>query len=120
MVTAIDLVNRALTPAFDLILRPLLGAPPIWALTLISLITGIVMVWIFGRVSDQATIRSLRERIRGNLIGVRLFQADIGVVLRLQRRIFTDAFRWCRPCSSSRSFSCGSPPVLSSRASRSW
>ena len=96
MVTAIDLVNRALTPAFDLICRPFQAVAPIWAMTLVSLITGVVMVWIFGKVSDQATIKELREQIRGNLIGVRLFQADISVVLRLQQRIFGDTFRYMR------------------------
>ena len=61
-----------------------------------GLATGVAMVWVFGKVSDQATIKALREKIRGNLIGVRLFQADIGVVLRLQRRIFGDTFRYMR------------------------
>ena len=96
MVTVIDLVNRALTLAFDLICRPFQAAAPIWAMTVISLVTGVTMVWIFGKVSDQTTIKGLRENIRGNLIGVRLFQADIGVVLRLQRRIFGDTFHYMR------------------------
>ena len=65
-------------------------------MTAISLVSGVVMVWIFGKVSDQDTIKQLRERIRGNLIGVRLFQSDIGVVLQLQRRIFGDTFSYMR------------------------
>ena len=44
----------------------------------------------------QTTIKSIRETIRGNLIAVRLFQSDIGVMLRLQRRIFGDTFRYMR------------------------
>ena len=96
MVTVIDFTNRALTPIFDLMCRPFLALPPIWAMTAISLVSGVVMVWIFGKVSDQETIKQLRERIRGNLIGVRLFQSDIGVVLQLQRRIFGDTFSYMR------------------------
>ena len=65
-------------------------------MTAISFVSGVVMVWIFGKVSDQDTIRQVRERIRGNLIGVRLFQSDIGVVLQLQRRIFGDTFSYMR------------------------
>ena len=96
MVTVIDFTNRALTPIFDLVCWPFRALPPIWAMTAISLISGVMMVWIFGKVSEQVTIKQLRERIRGNLIGVRLFQSDIGVVLQLQRRIFGDTFTYMR------------------------
>ena len=96
MVTLIDFLNRILTPVFDLVCWPFRTVQPIWAMTVISLVSGIVMVWIFGKISDQEKIRRLREHIRGNLIGVRLFQSDIGVVLRLQRRIFGDTFRYMR------------------------
>ena len=96
MVTVVDLLNRLLTPLFDLACWPFLAFAPIWAMTAISLVTGVVMVWVFGKLSDQTTIKSIRETIRGNLIAVRLFQSDIGVMLRLQRRIFGDTFRYMR------------------------
>ena len=96
MVAVIDFSNRALTWLFDVACWPFLALPPIWAMTAISLVSGVVMVWIFGMVSDQNTIKQVRERIRGNLIGVRLFQSDIGVVLQLQRRILGDTFNYMR------------------------
>ena len=96
MVTLVDAVNRALTPLFDLLCWPFLSLAPIWAMLAISCLSGAAMVWIFGKTSDQARIRHLREQIRGNLIGVRLFQRDVGVILRLQRRIFGDTFRYMR------------------------
>ena len=65
-------------------------------MTVISLVSGVIMVWIFGKVSNQTTIRQLREQIRGNLIGVRLFQSDIGVVLKLQKNIFGDTARYMK------------------------
>ena len=96
VVTVIDFLNRVLTPVFDLVCWPFRTVAPIWAMTVISLATGIVMVWIFGKVSDQETIKRIRDHIRGNLIGVRLYQHDIGVVIRLQRRIFGDTFHYMR------------------------
>lgn len=96
MVTIVDLINRLLTTLFDLVCWPFLAFAPIWAMTIISLVSGVIMVWIFGKVSDQTTIKNIRETIRGNLIAVRLFQSDIGVMLRLQRRIFGDTFRYMR------------------------
>ena len=96
MVTAVNLVNQVLTPLFDLVCWPFQALAPIWAMTVISLVSGVAMVWIFGKVSDQSAIRAVRDQIRGNLIGVRLFQSDLGVVMRLQRRIFGDTMRYMR------------------------
>ena len=96
MVTLVDAVNRGLTPFFDLLCWPFRSLPPIWAMLVISCLSGVAMVWIFGKTSDQDRIRQLREQIRGNLIGVRLFQRDVGVILRLQRRIFGDTLRYMR------------------------
>ena len=96
MVAIIDLINNLLTPIFDLICWPFRALPPIWAMTMISLLSGVVMVWVFGKVSNQTVIKNRREQIRGNLIGVRLFQNDIGVVMRLQRRIFGDTLQYMK------------------------
>ena len=89
-------VNVVLTPLFELLVWPFRALPPVWALTIVSLVSGIALVWLFGKTSDQKRIHLVRDRIRGNLIGVRLFQHDIGVVLSLQGRIFGDTFRFMR------------------------
>ena len=94
MVPIVNLINVALTPVFDVICWPFRALAPMWALAAISLASGVLLVWLFGRTSDQDRIRKIRDRIRGNLIGVRLFQHDIGVVLSLQSRIFGDTFRF--------------------------
>ena len=96
MISIVDFTNRLLTLTFDLICWPFMALPPIWAMTVISLVSGIAMVWVFGKISDQTSIKTLRERIRGNLIGVRLFQSDLSVSMRLQRRIFTDTMRYMK------------------------
>ena len=83
-----------LTAGIDLICAPFRPLGPIWALSCLSALTGIAMVWVFGRVSDQQGIRAVRERISGNLIGVRLYRQDLGVVLALQKRIFADTGRY--------------------------
>lgn len=88
--------NNAMTLLFDLICAPFRTLAPVWALTVISLVTGVILLWIFGKVSNQGAIRVIRDRIRGNLIGVRLFQNDIGVVLRLQGRILWDTLVYMR------------------------
>lgn len=84
------LLNTGLNGLFDLLFWPVSGLPPIWALTLVSLLAGVLMLWIFGLVSNQDAIRTIRDRIRGNLIGVRLFGDDLGVLFRLQWRLIRD------------------------------
>jgi hypothetical protein len=90
----VNLINSVMTPVFDVICWPFRAVPPICALAAISLASGVFLVWLFGKTSDQDRIRTIRDRIRGNLIGVRLFQHDIGVVLQLQGTIFGDTFRF--------------------------
>lgn len=92
----VNLIHLALTPLFDVICWPLRTLAPVWALGLVSCGSGVLLVWLFGRISDQQRIREVRDRIRGNLLGVRLFRRDVGVVLRLQLRIFADTFRFLR------------------------
>lgn len=83
-------INNGLNRLFDLLFWPFSGLSPIWALTVFSALAGVLMLWIFGAVSDQTTIRVLRDRIRGNLIGVRLFGDDLHVLFRLQWRLIRD------------------------------
>jgi len=83
----VGILNKAMTVLFDLLLWPLASMAPIVALSLISIVTGGLMLWIFGKVSNQEAIRTSRDRIRGNLIAVRLFGDDLGLLFRLQWRL---------------------------------
>jgi hypothetical protein len=86
----IQTVNLLLTGLFGLLFWPFRALAPIWSLIVFSFLTGILMVWIFGKVSSQDAIRAVRDRIRGNLMGIRLFGDNIGVLFRLQGRILRD------------------------------
>jgi len=90
------LLNRVLTGLFDLVFLPFRSLDPLWGLGVVSLVAGILMLWIFGKVSDQERIRSVRDRIRGNLIGIRLFGDDLGLLFRLQLRIFRQTLTYLR------------------------
>ncbi len=83
-------INRA----FALVVWPLSGMDPLWTILAVSILGGALMVWIFGLVSAQEKIRSLKKRIRGNLLGVRLFQHDLDAVFRLQGKILRDTARY--------------------------
>jgi hypothetical protein len=79
---------------FAILLRPLSALDPTYALIFISALFGILMVFIFGRISSQDRIFGVKNRIRGNLLGVRLFRHDLGVVFKLQCVILRDTLRY--------------------------
>jgi hypothetical protein len=90
LTTLIAILNRLLTNAFTLLFWPFQNLNPVWALLFISFLTGIVMLWVFGKVSNQKAIERLRNQTRGNLLGVLLYQHDLKVVLRLHGLILRD------------------------------
>ncbi len=87
-------LNSILTVAFDALSWPFRSLPPIWGLSVISFATGILMLWIFGKVSNQDAIKVVRDKIRGNLIGIRLFGDDLGLLARMQGRIVGHTARY--------------------------
>jgi hypothetical protein len=89
-------LNRVLTNVFGLIFRPFQAVDPIWALLFVSFVTGIVMLWVFGKVSNQKAIERLRNQTRGNLLAVLLYQHDMRVVLRLHGLILRDTLLYLR------------------------
>ena len=92
----VEFVNRCLVFAFSLLLRPFGGIDPIWPLLMVSFLTGLAMLWVFGRVSNQGRIRRVKKGIQGSLLGVRLFQHNVRVVLGLQGRIFRETLTYLK------------------------
>lgn len=88
--------NNLLTGLFDLLFYPFRALDPIWALLAISLLTGILMLWLFGKVSNQEVIRVVRDRIRGNLIAIRLFGDNLRLLGRLQGRVMRQTLTYLR------------------------
>lgn len=90
MNTVIHGVNQVCTFLFSLMYYPFQALPPFWSLTVISLITGILMLWIFGKISNQDAIKKIKSKIGANLIAVRLFKEDLWVFFLIQGRILRD------------------------------
>lgn len=94
--TVIASVNAAVGTLVDLLLVPFRGISPFWALVWISVLVGIVLVWVFGKVSDQEAIGRIRRTIRGNLLAVRIYRHEIRTVVGLEREILRDTLRYAR------------------------
>lgn len=81
------MINSMITAIFDVILKPFSGMAPVWGLLTVSVLTGIVMVVIFKYTSNQAAIKSARNKISAYFLEVRLFKDDLGLMLDAQKRI---------------------------------
>jgi hypothetical protein len=92
----VDLFNWLTTGLFRIVFYPFRAMEPIWALTVVSFLTGIIALWVFGKVSNQETIRTVRDRIRGNILGIRIFGDDIGLLFRLQGRVMRQTLTYLR------------------------
>jgi len=83
-----DIFNFIITRLFDALLYPFRTIHPVWGLAAVSVLTGAVMVWIFGKVSNQKRIRELKTEIKGRLLEMWLFRDNTVVVLKAQFRTF--------------------------------
>lgn len=70
------------------------GMHPMIGLTLISILTGIGMLWVFGRTSNQDKISRTKKRLQAYLLEIRLFGDDISLVLNAQKKLILDNFRY--------------------------
>lgn len=72
---------------FDVVMVPLSRLGPAWAMAVLSLAAGFLMVGVYSVASNQAGIRRVKNRMKGHFLELRLFRDDLHAVLRAQRRI---------------------------------
>ncbi len=75
-------VNGALNALFDLVLTPLEWAGDATALIVVSGLFGVLALLVFKRISWQAGIKLAKDKIKGHMIAIRLYQDDLAVVLK--------------------------------------
>ncbi len=73
-------LNGAMTGLFDLVLAPFEFMGVAWALILSSGIFGVLALVAFKFISSQRRIKAVKDRIKGHIIAIRIFQDDLRVV----------------------------------------
>jgi hypothetical protein len=73
-------VNGALNALFDALLTPLEWAGQAAALILFSGVFGVLALLVFKQISWQAGIKLAKDKIKGHVIAIRLYQDDLVVV----------------------------------------
>lgn len=82
-----DAFNRAFCKIFDVFFYPFVHLPPLWGLLSISVLTGLLMLFIFRYTSNQEGIRRVKDRIKAHFFEIRLFKDDLGLMLEAQKKI---------------------------------
>ena len=96
MTSAVAVLNLLLTFLFGLVYAPLKWLGPFWSLVAISWLVGIFMVWIFGKVSNQAAIRRTRDRLSSELIALRLFKDDLRIFFGIQYQVLVWTLKYLK------------------------
>jgi hypothetical protein len=87
-------VHRAVSAAFDLFLTPFELMGEITALILVSGVFGVLALLVFKRISWQGGIKATKDKIKGNMIAIRIYQDDLAIVFASVARVVLRNFQY--------------------------
>src|SRR4051812_19806127 len=96
MTSIVAVLNSVLTFLFGLVHGAVKWLGPFWSLVVISGLGGILLVWIFGKVSNQQAIQKTRNRLSSELIALRLFKDDLRVFFGVQFQVLVWTLKYLR------------------------
>jgi hypothetical protein len=96
MALLISLINGFSNRACDLLVRPFRDVNPLAALTVFAFLTGAAMLLVYKFTSNQKAIRRAKDLMQAHVLAVRLFQDQLGVVLRAYGRILNATLGYLR------------------------
>jgi len=79
-----EFINAALRPLFDWLLYPFRGLSPMVGLVIVSALTGVALLLIFKRTSNQDALETVKRRIHACIFEIRLFNDDLRFMFRAQ------------------------------------
>ncbi len=88
--------STVITALIDYPLSILGRFSPVWSLVFFSVVTAIMMLLVFRKVSNQEAIKQIRNLIKAHFMELRLFKNDLRIVVGAQRHIFYQNIRYLR------------------------
>jgi hypothetical protein len=73
--------TQILTKLFDVLVMPF-GNERTLALAVLSLLTGVALIFLFKATSDQKKIKATRDRFKARILEMRIYQNDIVLIHR--------------------------------------
>jgi hypothetical protein len=89
-----DVLNSILGAVFDGFFAPFRSLGPWPGMIAISLVTGVLMLLIFKKTSNQEAIKRAKNQIKARLLEIRLFKNDTGGSFRSLGAILGANFRY--------------------------
>ena len=87
-------INRAMNSIFDVLLTPFEFLGTEVALALVSGIFGVLALIAFKKISWQKGIKGAKDKIKGNMIAIRLYQDDLVLVFKSVVKVFLRNFQY--------------------------
>ena len=87
-------VNLVVGWIVDTALLPFRGLSPWFGLTAVSFLTALLMLEVYKLTSNQAAIRTAKDRIKAHLFEMRLYNDNLRVTLRAQAGILKANLRY--------------------------
>jgi uncharacterized membrane protein (DUF106 family) len=69
-------------------------APPFVGLTVLSAAAGLAMLWVYGKTSDQARMKAVKNRVWAALFELRVYVDEPRVTWRAQKSLFLANLRY--------------------------
>lgn len=87
-------INRAATAVFDLLVLPFQALGPELTIVILSGLFGIVALILFKFISFQKSIKSTKDKIKGGMIEIRIYQNDLGIVSKAVGKVLGRNFQY--------------------------
>jgi hypothetical protein len=87
-------LHRILTAVFDVLLTPFEALGDVTALVLVSGLFGIVALLVFKQISWQTGIKKTKDRIKGHMIAIRIYQDDLAIVFGSVAKVVLRNFQY--------------------------
>jgi uncharacterized membrane protein (DUF106 family) len=87
-------ISSAVNTIFSAIFAPFRSLHPAVGLSALSVITGVVMLLIFGKTSNQSAIRAAKSRLKAHIAEIWLFRDDLLQMLLATARVLVHTGRY--------------------------
>jgi uncharacterized membrane protein (DUF106 family) len=86
--------NSAFGKIFDVLFLPFRSLSPWVAMILVSILTGLLMLFVFKWTSNQKGIQKVKNKIKAHLLELRLYKDNLSLSLRAQGNILRCNLRY--------------------------
>jgi hypothetical protein len=90
----VSYLDRIFTELTTILLIPFRSLPPLAGLLWLSVLAGVCMILVFGRLTDQEAIAETRRRMGGQVLGMMIYIGSPRTVLSMAGRLVRSNFRY--------------------------